>query len=62
MGIILDFKRETIDREILIQKLNMYVFKGHELEWFKSYLTERRQMTMVNGTKSDELNNEFGVP
>ena len=33
-----------------------------ELECFRSYLTERKQMTKVNGTKSGELNNELGVP
>ena len=60
----IDFKRafETIDREILTQKLNMYGIKENELEWFRSYLAERKQMTKGNGTKSGELNNEFGVP
>ena len=63
MAIFLDFKRafETIDREILIQKLNTYGMKENKLEWFSSYLKERKQMTKVNGTKSGELNNEFGV-
>ena len=36
----------------------MYGIKENELEWFRSYLTERK----VNGTKSSELNNEFGEP
>ena len=64
MVIFLDFKRafETIDRQILTQKLNMYGIKENELKWFRSYLTEKKQTTKVNGTKSDELNIEFGVP
>ena len=64
MTLFLNFKRafETIDREILIQKLNMYSIKENEFEWFRSYLTERRYITKVNGTKSGKLNNEFGVP
>ena len=44
MEMFLDFKRafETIDREILIQKLDMYDIKENELEWSKSYLTDRK--------------------
>lgn len=64
MAVFLDLKRafETIDRELLIQKLYMYGIRENELQWFKSYLTNRKQITKVNGVKSDETDNEFGVP
>lgn len=64
MAIFLDFKRafETIDRELLIRKLYMYGIRESELKWFKSYLTNRKQITKVNGVKSNKVNNEFGVP
>lgn len=64
MAIFLDFKRafETIDREILIQKLYMYGIREKELAWFKSYLANRKQITKVNDIKSDSINNDFGVP
>ena len=40
-----------------------YGIRGIALEWFKSYLKERKQFTEVNGVKSDmkRLLN-FGVP
>lgn len=40
----------------------MYGIRENELQWFKSYLTNRKQITKVNGVKSDETDNEFGVP
>ena len=40
----------------------MYDIKENELELFRSYLTEAKKMTKVNGTKSGELNNEFRAP
>lgn len=64
MAMFLDFKRafETIDRDILIEKLYMYGIQDKELEWFKSYLTQRTQRTRVNNITSDYLEIEYGVP
>lgn len=64
MAIFLDFKRafETIDREIMIHKLYMYGIQGKELNWFKSYLRNRKQITKVNGNKSSAMDNDYGVP
>ena len=64
MAIFLDFKGafETIDGEIHIPKSDIYGIKEYELEWFRSYITDRKQMTKVDGTNSVELNTEFGVP
>ena len=46
MAIFLDFKRafETIDRDILIRKLYNCGVRDTELNWFKYYLTNRRQI------------------
>lgn len=64
MAIFLDFKRafETIDRELLLQKLFFYGIQNKELNWFKSYLTNRKQITKVNNFKSATVNNGYGVP
>lgn len=64
LGIFLDFKRafETIDRKILLQKLQAYGIEDIELKWFESYLTNRKQITKVNDIKSHIHNNEYGVP
>ena len=34
---------DTIDHNILLQKLTCYGIKGHILPWFKSYLDSRTQ-------------------
>lgn len=64
VAVFLDFKRafETIDREILLAKLKYYGIKGKVLEWFCSYLSDRRQLTKINLTLSESIENRFGVP
>lgn len=64
ISLFLDFQRafETIDRLILIEKLSKYGVKGNELEWFKSYLTNRSQKTNINGEQSSAQLTTFGVP
>ena len=32
------------------------------LDWLKSYLSERQQFTVLNGTKSDMLPVSYGIP
>lgn len=46
----------------MIEKLYMYGIREKELLWFKSYLTNRKQVTKVNGITSREIDNEFGIP
>lgn len=64
MPLFLDFKRafETIDRNILLEKLAKYGIQGKELNWFKSYLTDRKQKTKVNNVTSRTIDNKYGVP
>jgi Reverse transcriptase (RNA-dependent DNA polymerase)/Endonuclease-reverse transcriptase len=64
VSVFLDFKRafETIDRQILIQKLEMYGVTGNVLQWFKSYLSNRLQFTKYNDKISDKIENQHGVP
>lgn len=63
-AVFLDFKRafETIDRDILIKKLNKYGIRNTENKWFGDYLMNRKQRTCFNGSSSDELLNPYGVP
>lgn len=37
----------------------MYGVQGIELEWFKLYVTTRKQMLKVNGVKSECINDEM---
>jgi hypothetical protein len=65
VAVFLDFKRafETIDRRVLIQKLqNIYGIGETVLNWFSSYLTNRRQKVKYEDVVSDSLLVEHGVP
>ena len=53
---------DMIDHAILLDKLNAYGVTGLSLEWFKSYLSERRQLVTLAGTKSDIATVRHGVP
>ena len=46
-GVFLDFKKtfDTVNHETLIAKLNYYRISEIVLDWFKSYLTNRMQLT-----------------
>lgn len=62
--IFLDLKRafETIDRQILLEKLQRYGVRGTALQWFASYLADRTQVTKINEVVSDEVEVTRGVP
>ena len=64
LGIYLDLKKafDTVDHNILLSKLSYYGFRGHTNEFIKSYLTDRKQYTIVNGVKSHINLIETGVP
>ena len=64
INIFLDLSKafDTLDHEILLDKLEYYGIRGKSLDTFKSYLTNRKQYVMVNGEKSIELLIDIGVP
>ena len=53
---------DTVDRTILLKKLEHYGVRGPALNLLQNYLTNRKQYTMVNGKKSHELPIDIGVP
>ena len=53
---------DTVDHNILLKKLNQYGIKGHALDKFKSYLTNRKQTVSVDGVKASLRNINTGVP
>ena len=51
----------NIDHDILLAKLEFYGIRGIALDWFKSYLFNRKQYVSYNGSQSYQLNCKHGV-
>ena len=64
VGIFLDFSKafDTINHDILLYKLSHYGVRGKALEWFRSYLSYRRQFVFLNDHTSNMQNINCGVP
>ena len=64
INIYLDLSKafDTIDHSILINKLEYYGIKGSHLRLIHSYLSNRKQYTEINNTKSNILSITTGVP
>ena len=62
--VFIDLKNafDTVDRDILLQKLEKYGVIGLEHTWFSSYLKNRRQLYRVNGVDSNMEEIKCGVP
>ena len=60
----IDFKKafNTVDHEILLYKLECYGIRGLVNDFFKSYLTNRRQYAVINGVNSELRTVTCGVP
>ena len=64
VGVFLDFSKafDTVNHDILLQKLYHYGIRGMALKWFQSYLSDRYQYVTYNGTESAKQNIKCGVP
>ena len=52
----------TINHNLLLSKLEFYGIRGIALDWFKSYLANRKQYVIYNNKTSDNLDITCGVP
>ena len=64
IGIFLDFSKafDNVNHRILLDKLFHYGVRGNALNWFESYLSDRRQYVTYNDTKSSTKDVSCGVP
>lgn len=54
-AVFIDLRKafNSVDHDLLIKKLESYGFKNNELNWFKSYLSDRKQVVSVGKEISD---------
>ena len=62
--IFIDFRKafDSIDHEILLQKLAKLGFHENSIKWYKNYLANQTQYTVVNGIEPSRLDLTFEVP
>ena len=64
LGVFLDFSKafDTVDHQILLNKMYKYGIRGIAFKWMESYLSNRRQFVLFKDVKSEYANVTCGVP
>ena len=63
-GVFIDLKKafDTVDHRILIHKLDFYGFRGIINVWFRSYVQDRTQFTVIDQRPSNKSCYAWGPP
>lgn len=64
IGVFLDLAKafDTVSWPMLLRKLELYGVRGSTLDWFRSYLCDRKQRVRAAPFHSDYVSISFGVP
>lgn len=64
VGVFIDLKKafDTIDRNIMLEKMERYGVRGVGQEWLKSYIRYRSQYVQVGDAMSNSADITCGVP
>ena len=63
-GVFIDLQKafDTVDHNILLEKIQHYGIRGIAHQWFKSDLENRKQFVSVSGAESELASVNYGVP
>ena len=63
VSVFLDLSKafDSLNRSLLHKKFDYYGIQGKELDWFKSYFSERKQLVNYKGLRSEAMTTKFGV-
>ena len=64
IGVFIDLSKafDTVDHNILLNKLSFYGVRNNNLKWFKSYLSNRKQYVSTDQVTTDMVSITCGVP
>ena len=64
IALFIDYQKafDTVNREILLKKLDKYGIRGKPLDLIASYLSNRFQFTKINSSQSSKLPCNIGLP